>query len=734
MKQKILLYLMLSAALFFFSASGADAINVSPASINFGNINVGGSSSQTITISNTGAANLLIETIFLGGDNPYQFSIRNNTCAGATIAPSGSCTLDAVFSPTKTGILSAFIGILSDDPYMPSLQAGLTGTGVVPGIAVTPLSRDFGIVAVGSFAIRTFTISNTGAGDLVIETMFIGGDNPYQFSIQNNTCIKTPIAPAGSCTIDTVFSPARTGILSASLGILSNDSLNPAVKLELTGTGVVSNIAPSPTGRYFGNVITGSSARQTFTISNSGTEDLVIVSTYLTGDNPYQFSIQNNTCASAIMAPLGNCAIDVIFNPTKTGSLSAFLSIVSNNPVTAPTVKLGLAGTGVPDTKQYSLTVVPQGALYGIVTSSPAGIDCETDCAGNYYAGTAVTLTATPTPASTFTGWTGCDAPCGNTCLVEMDTDKIVTATFDTPVPVSIPPEVAHETGYVAYLLPPAGFTAGLGWLQAIHDVNRPGPSSVEVDWMRLYCVVNGQDVLIESDEYDDAEIGGGLYTRYPWFETGFYEDISADFNLTKGYAVLTISDYPDNVWHWWNTQWPRALIPAAAERCFMEALVRIQGPALVQAGLDYWREPDSVWEGTNVNNVEAGISDWLSESDQWQLISIAASFPNISASPLSRAFGNIAIGSSATQTFTISNTGTGDLTISAMYLAGDNPYQFSIQNNTCASATIPQSGSCTIDVLFVPTKTGALSSYLGIWSNDSDTPSIKLWLNGTGI
>ena len=51
------------------------------------------------------------------------------------------------------------------------------------------------------------------------------------------------------------------------------------------------------------------------------------------------------------------------------------------------------------------LTVKVEGS--GSVTSSPAGINCGTDCTETYDPGTGVTLTATPQGGSTFAGWGG---------------------------------------------------------------------------------------------------------------------------------------------------------------------------------------------------------------------------------------------------------------------------------------------------------------------------------------
>jgi hypothetical protein len=77
-----------------------------------------------------------------------------------------------------------------------------------------------------------------------------------------------------------------------------------------------------------------------------------------------------------------------------------------------------------------SLTVTKAGAGQGTVSSSPVGIDCGFTCIFGFPPNSSVTLTATAPLGSTFGGWNnGCSGT--ETCVVLMDTDKSVTATFN---------------------------------------------------------------------------------------------------------------------------------------------------------------------------------------------------------------------------------------------------------------------------------------------------------------
>jgi hypothetical protein len=82
--------------------------------------------------------------------------------------------------------------------------------------------------------------------------------------------------------------------------------------------------------------------------------------------------------------------------------------------------------------QQYSLTIYRGGTSTGtgVVTSSPSGINCGSDCTEAYNAGTIVTLTATPAASSIFAGWS--DGVCSGTgqCVITMNSDINVTASF----------------------------------------------------------------------------------------------------------------------------------------------------------------------------------------------------------------------------------------------------------------------------------------------------------------
>jgi hypothetical protein len=80
-------------------------------------------------------------------------------------------------------------------------------------------------------------------------------------------------------------------------------------------------------------------------------------------------------------------------------------------------------------TSVYNLAVKKSGTGSGTVTGSDGHVNCGSICSVNYEFGKSVTLAASATSGSTFSGWSGGCSGTG-TCTVSMAVAKSVTATF----------------------------------------------------------------------------------------------------------------------------------------------------------------------------------------------------------------------------------------------------------------------------------------------------------------
>jgi len=121
-----------SVALSGNGVTAAPLVSLSPTIINFGNQNVGTSSSvQTITLTNTGTTPLSISSIAITGTNAADFA-QTSTCpigGSNTLAASASCTINVTFTPAASGSRSA--GVTFTDNAADSPQSVTLGGNAV---------------------------------------------------------------------------------------------------------------------------------------------------------------------------------------------------------------------------------------------------------------------------------------------------------------------------------------------------------------------------------------------------------------------------------------------------------------------------------------------------------------------------------------------------------------------------------------------------------------------------
>lgn len=93
---------------------------------------------------------------------------------------------------------------------------------------------------------------------------------------------------------------------------------------------------------------------------------------------------------------------------------------------------------GAYEARSYFLVVDKQGGGSGTVSGNPGDVGCGSSCNAQLVEGTDATLNAAAAQGSAFIGYGG-DTACGTTnpCVVTMDSDKTITASFASVVPDS---------------------------------------------------------------------------------------------------------------------------------------------------------------------------------------------------------------------------------------------------------------------------------------------------------
>jgi subtilisin family serine protease len=155
--------------------------------------------------------------------------------------------------------------------------------------------------------------------------------------------------------------------------------------------------------------------------------------------------------SSFTLGPGAAQTVQITFNgpPNPLGWVFGSLTF-SETAALAPPARLPVATRWV---AQRKLTVTKTGAGSGVVTSSPAGINCGPACIAPFPEGTSATLTGTPSPGSAFVGWGGYCYYGNEPCTINFYSyDQQISAYFDIQPPDR---SLANRVGFKDGMNPP---------------------------------------------------------------------------------------------------------------------------------------------------------------------------------------------------------------------------------------------------------------------------------------
>jgi len=231
---------------FFFSVFESGNIVV-PSGVAFGQVCAGTVGHATLTVCNTGAADLSVTGI--ASSNP-AFAVTTPSGGFPIKVSPGACfPFDVTFTPSGVGPQSATLTVSSDDPAHPSVGVTATAQGAAGTLGLSPnqLFPPTVIQSVGMCASpRPFVISNTGACNLTITNVAIGGANAGDYALSGLPAFPITLQPGhqvGSGDLNIDFKPTALGrerIATAAVTFVS-DPTSGATSVqtrELCGEGV----------------------------------------------------------------------------------------------------------------------------------------------------------------------------------------------------------------------------------------------------------------------------------------------------------------------------------------------------------------------------------------------------------------------------------------------------------------------------------------------------------------
>ncbi|HMN68444.1 MAG TPA: choice-of-anchor D domain-containing protein, partial [Bdellovibrionales bacterium] len=328
---------------------------------NFGLVAVGGASEVTLTVTNSGqfaasamsGGGLALPYIFKGGTYPGT----GGTCS-SNLNAGLSCTIVVRYSPSATGTQTDTV----DLSYFNGASAqvsnrDLSGTGAAPAslaISDGPL-HDYGSVATGGFADKTFTINNSGG---VAATSITGSGLASPYTFKGGTYPGTgatcgAILNAGAtCTITVTYSPSATGASADTIDVSYNNGASAqTASRDVQGMGVNPaslSFSDGPTFDYGAIPATGSSEK-IFTVTNSGNYDASAMNgAGLAAPFTFKGGAYPGTGGSCgvTLAMGATCTVVVVFAPATVNTFSDTIELTYFNGATSPTALRGVQGVG----------------------------------------------------------------------------------------------------------------------------------------------------------------------------------------------------------------------------------------------------------------------------------------------------------------------------------------------------------------------------------------------------
>jgi Astacin (Peptidase family M12A)/Abnormal spindle-like microcephaly-assoc'd, ASPM-SPD-2-Hydin len=733
------------------SGTGAAAtitVTATPTTLTFPATAVGSSSaSQAVTVKNTSSTGNTTVSI-AASTNFAQTS--NCPVSPATLNAGVSCTVNATFVPTATGLLSGTISVTDSASNSPQ-TVSLSGTGLTT-VTVAPSTLTFGNQNIGTTSTsQPITVKNTGTASTSIS---VAASANYG---QTNNC-GTSLAGGATCTINVTFSPTTSGSLPGTITITDSASTSPQ-SVTLSGTGTTVIVTPAPTSLTFPSQTVGTtSSSMSFTVTNTGTASTPLTIGAATGD-----FAQTNNCTGSLTATNGSCTVNVTFSPTVSGTRTGSISITdqaTNSPQIVP-----LTGTGA-SAGNTTVTVTPASEAFASLAVGDTSAAKVITVKNTGTSPTTVSVTASANFSQTNSCPTGTSSlASGASCTISVKFVPTTTGALTGSISVTdnatnSPQTVSLTgTGLVPVALSPTTLAFGsesVGGTSAAKIVtmtsNLAEPLSFTFSASANYLAVAGGTtpcvspltakakctISVTFDPTTSGSLPGQLMVN----DTAFGNPQTVSLTGTGVAPVVTITTTPASetfaaqtvnttsagkavvVKNTGNTS--TLLTVSAATGDFAQTN---NCPATLNAAASCTVTVTFTPQTTGTLTGSFTVTDNATNSPQTVKLTGTGTAPVvITITPTSEAFTSTAVGStSAQKTITVKNTGAQPTSIS-ITSSGD----FAAATNTC-TGTLSGGGTCTINETFNPTVTGAVSGAITITDIATNSPQ-TVPLSGTGL
>ena len=649
-------------------ADVAPDISVTPLDYDFGYGPIGSCLPAHFTLANNGNATLSVLDVV--SSDPAVFEVSFST--PATVASGATADVLIAFCPAAATDYTGTVTFVSNDPDG-NFVVNVSGTAIPPDISVTPESYDFGYGPVGSCHPADFVVSNLGHGDLVVSDVVSSDPSIFEVSVS------TPATIGSGATVGLViaFCPAAATDYAGTVTFVSNDPDGNFV-VNVSGTAKKSLVSFEPAdateGYDFGKVQVCHTVEWSFVMKNA---------TSATADFDYSFATSLPFAVLPTSGTLGigsEATVTVTFHPTAVGATDGTLVLSSSNPEFTGDVVFDLSGYGVaPDIDTDTEVEFPDTPVRGHSDYSLEIANVATSAT----TGIVLTITNISSGATDFTivGPTSATIATGET--------KTFTIRF-------APSTVGTISGVVTV------YSDDPDTPQWNIDVWGVGIKSPQVHFPNLEV----------STDFGTLRVGEVTTGTLEIANTG-------DANLEIGNIAITDNNESFSL----EFATKGTMTPAGiATQWTIEP-----GNALY---VDISFHPVAIGATTGTLTIES--NDPADPVYDVTLSGVGEAAPNVSVNPTSLDFGEVWVGHSTMNSFTVSNTS--DLALLNLTgITSDNP-AYTVTTNVPLPVTISTVTPVTVMVSFTPSTMGTISGIVTVSTDDPETPEVNVSLSGIGI
>ncbi|WP_420004416.1 beta strand repeat-containing protein [Arenibacterium sp. LLYu02] len=634
------------------------------------------------------------------------------------------CSAGCSFAGTYGGVPFAFVytssiggGVVSSTPSNPEIDALSSSS----GNSVSDGGSDaLGVLASGTARTLTYTIANSGSGDLTVATATSSNLTNVTVNSIGAPGSTTVSSGGGTTTFSVQFTPSAAGTFSFDLSFVNDDSDENPFNFTVSGTatevpGFSQAVSPS-------TVLADEAATLTFTIDNTAN-----------GSAASALDFSNTLVSGLLVAGTPNaattCTGGTLTATAGSGSISYTGGSVSGGATCTVTVDVAAASDGTYVNTSDVLT-----SNFGTSTTSSATLTV---------ASPEIDLQR---PASTSIADGGSDAQ-GS---VAVGVQQVLTYTV-------------ANTGAATLTLTGSASSSGASNV-SVDSISAPGSSTVAASGSTTFTVsytptaagAFSFDLSLVSDDADEASYDitvSGTATAVPGFSQAVSPStVLADEAATLTYTIdNTANGSAASALDFSNTLTSGLLVastPNAATTCTGGTLTATSGSGSISytggsvsggATCTVTVDVAAASDGTYVNTSGALTSSFGTSTTSSATLTVAS--PEIDlqrpastsiADGGSDAQGSVAVGVQQVLTYTVANTGAATLTLtgSASSSGASNVSVDSI--SAPGSSTVAASGSTTFTVSYTPTAAGAFSFDLSLASDDADEASYDITVSGT--